>query len=72
MGKPCGDGGLPVVPLVKGFALCGSPVPEGFLKKFSDYEDIISCEWTKELFVKYSDPALIKSVDEKYEVLDGL
>ena len=35
-------------------------------------EDIISCEWTKEIFVKYSDPDVIKMVEDKYEELDGL
>ena len=30
------------------------------------------CEWTKELSVNSSDPALIKSAEEKYEVLYGL
>ena len=38
----------------------------------SEDEDIVSCEWTKELFVNLSDPDLIKRVEEKYEALDGI
>ena len=38
----------------------------------SDDENIISCEWTKEIFINSSDPALIKRVEEKYEALNGL
>ena len=37
-----------------------------------EYEDIVSCEWMKELFINSSDPALIKRVEEKYEALNGL
>ena len=38
----------------------------------ADDEDIVSCEWTKELFVNSSSPALVKRIEEKYEALDGL
>ena len=38
----------------------------------SDDEDIVSCKWTKEIFVNSSDPDLIKRVDEKYEALKGI
>ena len=38
----------------------------------NDNEDIGCCDWTKELFVKSSVPALIKRVEEKYEALYGL
>ena len=41
-------------------------------KNCRDDEDIVSCEWTKELFVNSSDPAIIKRVEEKYEELNGL
>ena len=37
-----------------------------------DDEDIVSCEWTKELFTNSSDPALTKRVKEKYEALSSL
>ena len=37
----------------------------------SDDEDIVSCEWTKELFMNSSYPALIKRVEEKYETMYG-
>ena len=39
---------------------------------YNKNEYIISCEWTKELFLKSSYPALIKRVEEKYEALDGI
>ena len=35
-------------------------------------EDIVSCEWTKEIFMNSSDPDSIKRVLEKYEKLDGI
>ena len=35
----------------------------------NDNEDIVSYEWTKELFVNSSGPALIKRVGEEYEAL---
>ena len=35
----------------------------------SDDEDIISCEWTKEIFINSSYPDLIKSLEYKYEAL---
>ena len=35
----------------------------------NDDEDIVSYEWTKELFVNSSGPALIKRVGEEYEAL---
>ena len=39
---------------------------------FSNNEDIVSCEWTKELFVNSSYLSLVKSMEDKYEALDGL
>ena len=39
---------------------------------FSDGEDIVSCQWRKELFVDSSDPALIRRVEEKYGEMDGI
>ena len=39
---------------------------------FSDDEDIISCEWTKDIFIKSPDTALIKRLYDKYEALNGL
>ena len=41
-------------------------------ENFSDNEDIVSCEWKKELFIKSSYPALTKRAEYKYEALDGL
>ena len=41
-------------------------------KNCNDDKEIVSCEWTKELFVISSDPALIKRLQEKYEALDGI
>ena len=38
----------------------------------SDDEDIVSCEWTEEIFRKSSDTALIKRVEDNYEALDRL
>ena len=38
----------------------------------NDDEDIISCEWMKELFLESSDPSLIKKVRQKYEALYGI
>ena len=38
----------------------------------SDDEDIVSCEWTKELFIKSSYPTTIKRVEENYEALYGI
>ena len=38
----------------------------------SDDKYIVSCDWTKEIFIKYSDAALIKRVEEKYEALNGI
>ena len=38
----------------------------------TDNEDIIGLEWMKELFVNYPDIALIKRVEDKYDVLDRL
>ena len=38
----------------------------------SDDEDIVSCDYTKDLFVKSSYPTLVKRVEEKYEALDRL
>ena len=38
-------------------------------ENFSDDEDIVSFEWTKEIFINYSDTAPIKRVEEKYESL---
>ena len=40
-------------------------------ENFSDDDDIVSCEWTKELFMNSSYPALIKRVEEKYETMYG-
>ena len=40
-----------------------------FYENFSDDEDMVSCEWTKDTFLNSSDPALIKWVEEKYEYL---
>ena len=41
-------------------------------KNFNEDEDIVSCECTKEIFVKSSDTTLIKMVEVKYEALDGI
>ena len=41
-------------------------------ENFSDDEDIVSCEWTKDIFMNYSYPDLIKRVEDKYEAMDGL
>ena len=38
----------------------------------NDNEDIVSCEWTKGLFVRSSDTFIINRVEDKYEALDGL
>ena len=38
----------------------------------SDDECIVSCEWTKEIFINFSYTYIIKRVEEKYEALDGL
>ena len=38
----------------------------------SDNEDIVSCEWEKELFLNSSDPPLIKKVEDEYESLDRI
>ena len=35
-------------------------------------EDIFSFEWTKEIFINYIDPALIKRVEDKHEALGRL
>ena len=37
----------------------------------NDNEDIVSCDWRKELFVNSLDPALIEKVQDKYEALYG-
>ena len=72
MGEPCNVRGLTVVTLVKGFSTCISPVHKVLLNNSNDNKDIIRCEWTKELFGKSLDNALIKRVEEKYEELDGI
>ena len=41
-------------------------------ENYSGDEDIVSCEWMKEIFINYSDPALIKRMYGKYEALGGL
>ena len=41
-------------------------------ENFNDNEDIVSCEWTKEIFVNSSHNTLIKRVEDKYEALDGI
>ena len=43
-----------------------------YCKNFNEDEDIVSCECTKEIFVKSSDTTLIKMVEVKYEALDGI
>ena len=38
----------------------------------SDNEDIVIYDWTKEIFIKYSDLTFIKKVEEKYEAMGGI
>ena len=38
----------------------------------NDDEDIVSCEWKKEIFVNSLNPNIIKRLEEKYKELDGI
>ena len=40
-----------------------------YYENCNDDEDIVSCEWTKEIFVNSSDTGIIKRVEGKYEAL---
>ena len=41
-------------------------------KNFNYDEDIVSFEWTKDIFMNSLDTAIIKMVEDKYEALDGI
>ena len=43
-----------------------------FYDNWSENEDIVSCKWTKEIFMNSSDPALIKNMEDNYKELDGI
>ena len=40
-------------------------------KNCADDKDIVSCEWTRELFINSTSSALVKRIEEKYEALTG-